>query len=246
MAEWPQPLPAPRRRGALLLVALALFVAAGGWWGMQTWSSRWTPDQARWPTQGVAMDATNGPVDWAALSRQGIDFVYIDATDGADTASADFTVQHDAALAAGLKVGAIHHFDVCAMASEQAAAFVTLVPREADALPAAVMVDFDDDCARRPTKALLVTELTTFLTQVETHMGKVALIGPASDVEAEYAVADAVERPLWLRSNRVEPGPEQPQWVIWQANDAATVDGVTGLARRLVANDDAGVNGDGQ
>ncbi len=246
MADRLPSLPAPKRRGALLLGALALFVAAGGWWGVQAWTGGWAPDQARWPTQGVAVGAANAPVDWAALSRQGVDFVYIDATDGADTASADFTAQHAAALAAGLSVGAIHHFNVCAMASEQAAAFVTLVPREADALPPAVMVDFNDTCARRPTKALLVTELTTFLTQVETHMGKVALIGPADDIEADYAVVDAVDRPLWLRSDRLEPAPDQPQWVIWQANDAATIDGIAGLARRLVANDGAGVNGDGQ
>ena len=230
-------------RAVAIAAAAIVLMIAGGWWGVSTWAADWAPDRARWPVQGVAIGDDNMPVDWAALSRQGIGFVYIDATDGSADASSRFTALYDDAVAAGLRVGAIHRFDMCALASEQSAAFVTLVPRDADALPPAVTIDTTERCQRRPTKALLITELTTFLTQLETHMGKIALVGPAPDVEDEFGVMAAVSHPLWLRSNRAEPGPDQPDWVIWQANDTATIDGLSGQARRLVANDGAFVTG---
>jgi lysozyme len=99
------------------------------------------------------------------------------------------------------------------------------------------MLDIDPDCPRRPTRALLLSELTTFLTQVETHLGKPAILSPSADFEAEYHVGDAVNRPLWLRSPRREPAADAPAWVIWQANDALSVIGSTGPTRWLVAHD---------
>ncbi len=228
----------PRRLALAGLVALA--VAAIGW-AWQTWRERWMPDAARWPTQGVAVSATSAPIGWASLARQGARFAYLDATRGNTTAMRGFAAEHDAAIAAGLRVGAIHHFDICAAANGQAAAFVRLVPRERDALPPAVMLDDSPACVRRPTRALLLTELTTFLTQVETHMGKVAVVAPSAEMERDYGIANAVNRPLWLRSNRAEPDPDAGQWTIWQANDALVVPGATGRARWLVANDGAGM-----
>lgn len=234
----PPPSAWPRRFAVAVVAALLI---GGLWWGWQSWTSGWMPDRARWPTQGVAVGADNAPVSWAGLASQGATFAYIDATDGAEAVSPRFTAEHDAAVAAGLRVGAIHRFDICALASEQAAAFVRLVPREASALPPAVMLDFSARCERRPTRALLLTELTTFLTQVETHMGKAAVVSPGADIEADYGVAEAVNRPLWLRSNRAEPAPEAGQWTIWQANDAALVAGSTGPTRWLVTNDGTGM-----
>jgi lysozyme len=217
----------------LLVVALAAAIAFGWHW----WTSHWRPDATTWPKQGVAVAAENAPISWPSLVSQGAGFAYIDATNGTQLPDASFNREHDAAQAAGLRVGAIHHFALCALASEQAAGFVRIVPREATALPPAVMLDIDPDCPRRPTRALLLSELTTFLTQVETHLGKPAILSPSADFEAEYHVGDAVNRPLWLRSPRREPAADAPAWVIWQANDALSVIGSTGPTRWLVAHD---------
>lgn len=223
----------------MLLAALALLALGGGWWAWQGFAGGWRPDVARYPLQGVAVSGANEPISWAAMARAGARFVYVDATDGARGTFPDFSAERLAARAAGLPVGAIHHFDICAMASDQAAAFVTLVPREADALPPAVMLDYGEGCDRRPSKALLLTELTTFLRQVETHMGRTALVSAAADVEADYAILGAIDRPVWLRRNRAEPLPEDGEWALWQANDALSLDGAQGQVRWLVGNEAA-------
>jgi len=128
--------------------------------------------------------------------------------------------------------------------AQPADGFVRLVPRDRDALPPAVILDMDENCPRKPTRALLLTELSTFLNQVETHMGKAAIIAPDAEFEAEYRVSQAINRPLWLRSNRAEPPAEGPAWIIWQANDALKVAGSTGPTRWLVLNEGRHVAGD--
>ena len=190
------------------------------------------------------MGGATRPGSWPSLASQGASFPYIDATDGRGRANPGFTREHDAALASGFRVGAIHHYGLCTMASEQADGFVRLVPRDRDALPTAIILDMDENCPRKPTRALLLTELSTFLNQVETHMGKAAVIAPDAAFEAEYRLSEAINRPLWLRSNRSEPEAEGPAWVIWQANDALTVAGSTGPTRWLVLNEGRHVTGD--
>lgn len=218
----------------LMLLALVIGVSVLGW---RAWAAHWRPDPAEWPMQGVAIGADNLPVSWPSLASQGAAFAYVDATTGRSVANRGFTREHDAALAAGLRVGAIHHYALCSMANEQAGAFVQLVPREADALPPAIILDLDEACTSTPSRALLLTELSTFLNQVETHMGKAAVIAPSDAFEAEYRVTEAINRPLWLRVNRGEPDAEAGAWIIWQANDQLAITGSTGRTRWLVLND---------
>lgn len=236
--------PARRRIGLRLLAAL--LVAGALWLAHGWWAAAWKPDAARWPGGGVAIGPDDGAVNWARLARNGITFAYLDATAGARIAAPAYTREHDAALAAGIRTGAIHRFDICTMASEQAAAFVRLVPREAPALPPAVLIEAGEGCERRPTRALLLSELTTFLTQVETHLGKPAVIGVADDLEGDYGLAATLNRPLWVHSPRSEPDPELTGWAIWLANDRLSVDGVEGPVRWLVANDRTPASREGQ
>lgn len=235
-ATAPTAAPASRRtwllRGALsALLMLALF-AAFTWW-----STHWRPDRSVWPAQGVAIGPANAPVSWPGLASQGATFAYIDAVTGGTRAQSSFTAQRAAARTAGLRVGAIHHYALCQLASDQAAAFVTLVPRDADALPPAVVLDIDANCPHQPTRALLLSELTTFLNQLETHIGKPAIIAPSDEFEAKYAIGDAINRAMWLRRNWRAPAAEGPAWVIWQANDRVRVAGSTGATRWLVLHD---------
>jgi lysozyme len=220
-------------RWLLILAVLGLTLFALGWY----WASRWQPDREQWPIQGVAVGAANGELSWPTLAATGAQFAYIDAVAGGTRAHARFTSEHDAALAAGLRVGAVHHYALCRTASEQAAAFVTLVPREEAALPAAIAIADDPACRRRPTRALLISELTTFLNQVETHLGKSAILAPTAEIDAEFRVTEAINRPRWVIRNWREPDNDAARpWVIWQANDMLESDGASGPVRRLVLN----------
>lgn len=209
-------------------IAAALF-----WW----WAGQWQPDRDRWPLQGVAVGPENAPLSWATLAASGAQFAYIDAIMAGTQPNPGFTSEHDRAIAAGVRVGAVHHYALCRPANEQAAVFVTRVPREDHGLPAAVVITDDPACRSRPSRALLLSELTTFLNQIETHLGKPAILAPAPELDSEYGIAGAINRPLWVQRNWREPDPDAARpWVVWQANDRLRSDGANGTVRRLVLN----------
>lgn len=211
-----------RRTGAI--IALLLLAAGLAMW----WAARWTPDRALYPTQGVTIDAGNGDVHWGSVKAAGADFAYIMATDGSAGVDAKFVRNMAAARDAGIQAGAIHRYSLCQLATDQAANFIRHVPRRADALPAVVWLDYDDRCPDRPTRALLLSELATFLAQIEAHMGKRSLIAPGPAFEGDYRVTRGIARTTWLRRDFFEPDYGAHPWAMWQANNHVRISGADG------------------
>jgi lysozyme len=211
-----------RRIGAA--IALLLLAAGLALW----WAARWIPDRALYPTQGVTIDAGNGDVHWGSIKAAGADFAYIMATDGSAGIDPQFTRNMTAAREAGVQAGAIHRYSLCQLATDQAANFIRHVPRRADALPAVVWLDYDDRCPDRPTRALLLSELATFLAQIEAHMGKRSLIAPGPAFENDYRVTEGIARTTWLRRDFFEPDYGAHPWAMWQANDYVRLSGASG------------------
>ena len=211
-----------RRIGA---AAVLLLLAAGlALW----WAARWVPERALYPTQGVTIDAGNGDVHWGSVKAAGADFAYIMATDGSAGIDPQFVRNMAGARDAGVQAGAIHRNSLCQLATYQAANFIRHVPRRADALPAVVWLDYDDRCPDRPTRALLLSELATFLAQIEAHMGKRSLIAPGPAFEADYKVTRGIARTTWLRRDFFEPDYGAHPWAMWQANNYVRISGAGG------------------
>lgn len=211
-----------RKIGAAIVL---LLLAAGlALW----WAARWTPDRTLYPTQGVTIDAGNGDVHWGSIKAAGADFAYIMGTDGATNIDPGFVRNMTAAREAGVQAGAIHRYNLCQLATDQAANFIRHVPRRADALPAVVWLDYDDRCPDRPTRALLLSELATFLAQIEAHMGKRSVIAPGPAFESDYRVTQGIARTTWLRRDFFEPDYGAHPWAMWQANNYVRLSGADG------------------
>lgn len=211
-------------RRALALAALVLLAVGLALW----WAARWTPPREQYPLQGVTIDAGNGPVHWGSIKAAGADFAYIFATDGDRRVDPMYARNMAAAREAGVRTGPIHRYDLCKLATDQAANFIRHVPRRPDALPAVVWLDYDDRCPDRPTRALLLSELATFLAQIEAHMGKRSLIAPGPNFEADYKVTSGIARTTWLRRDFFAPDYGAHPWAMWQANDYVRLSGADG------------------
>jgi lysozyme len=208
-----------RVAGALALVAL---VGGGwGWWRLQ----HWRPDPAAFPVQGVLVGARDrqgerGP-DFRAFKAIGARFVYLEASDGASGRDPAFSRNLAAAREAGLRVGAVHRYDPCVPADRQAANFVVVVPRDRKMLPPAIELDaLADDCPKRVSEAAVESELTTFLNEIEGHVGQPAVLKVSKAFEARYPVATTVERNLWLVRDYLQPDYAGRPWTLWTANAA--------------------------
>lgn len=216
------------RAGAVTLaVALIVYV-------IWSYVSGWAPSRDEYPVQGIVVSETNGKPAWSELGATGVDFAYITAVEGARGRDTQFQANMEGAQQAGIRFGALHHFDICRLASDQATLFITTVPRSDRALPPAVQLDFSETCTGRPNRALILSELATFLGQIEAHSGMPAILLLTPEFEKEYRVSEAIDRTVWLEGNWFLPDYSARPWVMWTANTERTVDGVEGSVRWVV------------
>ncbi len=214
------------------LLLLAAIVAGGyGWWR----AIGWQPARAEYPMQGVLVGARDGAVDFNALRATGADFVYLEASAGAKGRDELFGRNLATVADAQLPHGVVHAFDPCLPAERQAANFVTIVPRDAQMLPPAIALDkLASECADPIVEAGLESELTTFINQVEGHVGQpvVLKIGPA--FEADHGIAARMERNLWLNRDFLEPDYAGRPWTLWTATTHLKGEGADGPLRWVV------------
>ena len=226
-----------RKRGWRLPLFAALVVlaalAAGWWW----WQGRhWRPDEGRWPDQGAHISETDGNVRFDVLKGLGAGFVYLEASHGGTGLDANFLANLDAARAAGLAVGAVHVFDPCIPADKQGANFVTVVPREADLLPPAILLDGDTEfCPEPVSEAAIQSELMVLVNQIEAHAGVPVILAPSAEFEARYRVGARIERKLWLTRSLAQPTYAGRPWTLWTANPHLVTDAADVPLRWMVA-----------
>lgn len=210
-----------KKRRSWWLYLLATIVLAGilawswNWWVMRSWS----PDNALYPDQGVAISDADGAVSFPTVRAIGGQFVYLHASQGAKGQDTRFGQAMLAAKKANLKVGAIHSFDPCTGADSQSANFVTMVPREGNLLPPAIALDQTaGDCPDKVSDAAVESELMTFINQVEMHTGKPVILKLSERFEQRYRISAQLERGLWLSRNRAQPSYAGRPWILWSAN----------------------------
>ncbi len=215
-----------KRRGItpvqLATVAAVAAVLAGGLWLV---AIRWHPSPASFPFQGVDVSAAQGPIEWPVLRAGGAQFAYVTATTGATGRDPMFEKHWREVFEAGMGRGAVHVYSLCKLAIDQANNFNTTVPRDRDALPAAIDIAFAADCPSRPDRKIVIGELTQLVTLIETHTGQPALLRISRDFDAAYRVSEALRRPLWSAQNFFPPDYAARPWRLWQASDMRRMDG---------------------
>lgn len=204
-------------------IALALALGAFVLWRVIL---GWAPSRDDYPVQGIVADARHGKLDWPMLAATGVDFAYILATDGSKNRDPRFATNMAGAREAGVRFGPLHRYDLCRLASDQATRFITTVPRTDTALPAAVEFGFSEKCASKPDRALVLSEVATFLSQIEAHLGKPAILKVSQEFEDQYKLSASIDRTVWLEKTWLLPDYAARPWVMWTANPERRIDGV--------------------
>lgn len=214
-----------KRQLALLGAGLlAMGVLGGAAWG---YALGWHPSPEQFPIQGVSVSSEQGAIHWPTLKAEGADIAYVRATGGA-MRDGSFAVNWQESKAAGLRRGAWHGYNLCRDATEQATAFIATVPREAEALPPAIVLRYEENCAMRPSKAHVQKQIATLVDMIEAHSGKPAILRVDADFDADYAIDETIRRTRWRTRNFLAPDQEDSPWVMWRASDFRRIDGVVG------------------
>lgn len=193
---------------------------------------------------GVDVSRWQGDIDWVKLRSQGANFAYIKATDGGDHVDPMFRRNWRNADDAGLKRGAYHFFYWCRVASEQADWFIRNVPRDADALPPVIDVEWNHEssCKRRPSRATVLEKMQVFMDRLERHYGKRPIIYTSPDFYRDNLRGAFPDYPFWLRSVAAHPAKVYPDrdWVFWQYSGSGLSHGVSGRIDLNAFNGDEG------
>ncbi len=214
------------------VVVLAAMIGAGwAWWQ----AGKWHPSRGEFPAQGALIGERDGSVDFTALAATGAKFVYLEASRGGGGRDARFAGHLDSLEGGTLSHGAVHLYDPCIPAQDQAANFVTIVPRDPALLPPAIALEtLASTCGDPVIEAAVESELTTFINQVETHTGQPVVLKLSPEFEAAYGIAARIERNLWLERDWIQPDYAGRPWALWTANSALRSDAVNGDLRWIV------------
>lgn len=194
-----------------------------------------------YPVHGTDVAKYQGEVDWSHVKRNPISFAFVKATEGGDRVDDYFKQNWSQAKAAGIPRGAYHFYYFCRPAIEQAAWFIRHVPRDPNALPPVLDMEWNPaspSCKLRPDPSVVRSEMHVFLNALQKHYGKRPIIYTSVDFYEDNGLWQFKGYPFWLRSVAGHPDDKysgQP-WLFWQYTGTGVVPGIDGDADINVFN----------
>lgn len=185
------------------------------------------------PIQGIDLSHHQGQVDWKTVAKQPIHFVYFKATEGGDFKDRRFQQHWSAARENGLLVGAYHFYRICRDGQVQAENFIATVPKQADALPPVMDLEFDGNCQTPYTKEQLLAEIDDMYQALSKHYEKQPIFYVSTRFYHLILQGHFQDVPLWIRDYRAQPNlKDQRTWLLWQYTDQGKIKGIsTGVDR---------------
>ncbi len=181
-------------------------------------------------TRGVDVSSYQENVDMAKLKEQGIEFVYIKATEGSSHVDTSFEEKWAAAREAELVAGAYHYFSYGSSGVTQAENFIkTVGDLTGRLIPAIDMELTTEEVANPPEKDDVVRGLKAFLAIVEEEYKVKPLIYARQDYYDKYLADDFRDYPRWVRNVYwpvyIDAGED---WLVWQYHDKGVLEGYSG------------------
>ena len=190
---------------------------------------------ARHPIHGVDVSKWQGDIDWQKLRQAEIAFAYIKSTEGGDRHDDRFDDNWRDAKRAGIPRGAYHFYYFCRPAREQAAWFIANTPKDPDALPPVLDIEWNHHsptCQTRPAPHTVRREMAVFLDIVQAHYGKKPMIYTTVDFHRQNLQGHFGNYAFWVRSVADHPDNlyHQRRWSFWQYTGTGRVPGIDGDA----------------
>jgi lysozyme len=191
------------------------------------------------PIHGIDVSKWQGHIDWAAVRNAGTQFAFIKATEGGDHVDEKFLENWSGAKRAGIPRGAYHFVFWCRPAHEQADWFKRNVPRDPDALPPVLDLEWNGHsrlCPKKVPREQALAMTRHLLDEMEAHTGKRPIIYTDITFHAEVLEGAFTDYPMWVRSVAAEPHERYAdrRWTFWQYTTTGRVPGIVGDVDRNV------------
>lgn len=208
---------------AFLAVSIALaFTSIWAWRQFKT--SPPYVDPERYPVKGIDVSAHNGMMNLEAAAADGIEFIFIKASEGNTFHDENFRLNYDKASHAGLKIGAYHFFRFdCDGVSQGMNLRKAIGNRKLD-----LGVAIDVEQTGNPTdvdSTLIARRLEAMVDYLNLSGLKVSIYSNR-DGYYEYVHDTFPGISLWICS--FHPTPIEEEWTFWQYYHHGRVAGIRG------------------
>ncbi|EFO29267.1 lysozyme [Roseibium sp. TrichSKD4] len=207
-----------------------LYVVLGGVLclaGVTFFFMSWEPDRSTHPFRGIDVSHHQGEIDWPLVAADDVTFVYMKATEGQDFQDKSFSTNWREAGQAGLARGAYHFFSFCSPGEKQALNYLSVLPKSEKMLPPVLDLEFEGNCARKPSVDEVLREVTDFVQTVEAALGRQVVFYVPDDFHAAYIKGQGLNRQVWARSLWHSPDYVR-DWLFWQFHQQGAIDGIDG------------------
>ena len=187
----------------------------------------------RYPVHGVDLSRWQTAVDWRLARGSGVNFAFVKATEGGDIFDPLFASHWTKSAAVGVRRGAYHLFYHCRPASEQARWFIAHVPRDPQALPPVLDMEWtptSPTCRTRQSPAAIRAEARVFLNAVSAQYGRQPILYTTPDFFHDNDLGRLSGVTFWLRAVAGPPRQVYPGqgWTFWQYSGTGAVPGISG------------------
>ena len=219
-----------KKRTKILIVAGALFLAfcvtlfALIWNGVIQLNGL---NAEPYAVKGVDVSSYQGEIHWEILSKQGISFAFIKATEGSSFVDKNFAYNFREAQKTNLTVGAYHFFSYDSEGKTQAEHFIkTVVPFEGMLPPVIDLEFYGDKKACPPNRTAVAEQLKTMLRLLEEHYGQKPILYATEKSYELYLAGDYADYDIWIRNVITKPKLSDGRiWTFWQYTNRERLDG---------------------
>ncbi|MBD3846399.1 glycoside hydrolase family 25 protein [Bosea sp. SSUT16] len=189
-------------------------------------------DARRKVIQGIDVSRWQGEIDWEKVKGAGTRFAFIKATEGGDHLDPNFRRNWAEAKKHGVPRSAYHFVWWCRPAAEQVRWIKKHIPRDPDALPPVLDVEWQNgsQCARRVSREDALAKIEIMLKGLREHTGKKPIIYTDINFHEDVLEGAFNDHPYWLRSTAAPLAKRyaRDRWEFWQFTTTGRVPGIAG------------------
>ena len=186
---------------------------------------------SQYNVKGLDVSNHQGTIDWKKVPHT-YKFIYIKATEGNDFTDDYFAQNWKEAKEQGFLVGAYHFFSVRSTGKQQAASFISIVPKDLNSLPP--VVDIEIDLKRNPQQ--IRKELQDFCSILQEYYQKKPILYVTYETYNAYIDGYFNDYQIWIRDVLKFPSLKDRQWLLWQYNNRGRIQGINSFVDINVLN----------
>lgn len=182
-------------------------------------------ERERFPVMGIDLSAHNGDVNFDRIVAEGVDFVFLKASEGTSFHDPKFRKNYSEARRSGIKVGAYHFFRFDSDGYDQGRNFLSAVDSLSLDLPLAIDIEEWGNPEDYSTEKV-VESLRGMIFALEGSRHKVIIYTNKNGYD-RFVRGRFEEMPVWVCSF-TNPPITSDNWLLWQHSHQSRIDGVDG------------------